>query len=32
MAANQINTELTVGEEFDYKLIRRNSSQVCVII
>lgn len=32
MAANRINTELTAGDEFDYKPIRCNSSEVCVIV
>lgn len=31
MAANRIKAALTTGEEFDYKLIRRNFSQVLVI-
>lgn len=31
MAANRIKATLTTGEEFDYKLIRRNFSQVLVI-
>lgn len=30
-AANRINGELTAGEEFDCKLIRRNFSEVLVI-
>lgn len=30
--ANRISTELTAGEEFDYKLIKSNFCQVCVII
>lgn len=30
--ANRISTELTAGEEFDYKLIKSNVCQVCVII
>lgn len=30
--ANRISTELTAGEEFDYKLIKSHFSQVCVII